>query len=193
MDDVEAGEARWRAARAGDAASFGLIFDEHHERVYRHALRLVLRQHDAEDATAAAFLELWRRRSDVRLVDGSVLPWLLVTTTNVALNLRRSTRRHRRLLERLPRSAEGECDPSDTVASRADHVAGRSPLARALAVLSDKDRSLLCLVTLEGYSVREAGRVVGLSESAAKTRLSRTRGRLRGLWSEAAPAEGARS
>ncbi|WP_396133584.1 RNA polymerase sigma factor [Arthrobacter sp. 1088] len=47
-------------------------------------------RHDAEDATAAAFLELWRRREGVRLVDGSILPWLLVTTTNTARNLQRS-------------------------------------------------------------------------------------------------------
>ena len=70
----------WRLALAGDGDAFGLIFDAHSGRVYRHARRLTNGVHDAEDVLGAAFLELWRRREDVRVVDGSVLPWLLVTT-----------------------------------------------------------------------------------------------------------------
>ncbi|NHB83951.1 hypothetical protein G7085_02790 [Tessaracoccus sp. HDW20] len=69
-------------------------------------LRLVDRTADAEDAVAVAFLELWRRRDAVRVVQGSVLPWLLVTATHATRNLSRSSRRYRALLDRLPRPAE---------------------------------------------------------------------------------------
>lgn len=78
------------------------LFDRHRDRVFGHACRLVESRYDAEDVTASAFLELWRRRGDVRLVEGSVLPWLLVTTGNVARNSRRGTRRYRQFLSRLP-------------------------------------------------------------------------------------------
>jgi RNA polymerase sigma-70 factor (ECF subfamily) len=72
--------ASWRRASAGDGEAFGLLFDAHHVRVYRHALKLTGSVHDAEEVLAGAFLELWRRRTSVRLVGDSVLPWLLVTT-----------------------------------------------------------------------------------------------------------------
>ena len=88
----------WHAALAGDTDAFVAIFDLHHHRVYRHALRMTANVHDAEDITAAAFLELWRRRKSVRMVDGSVLPWLLVTATNLAWNLARGLRRYRALI-----------------------------------------------------------------------------------------------
>ena len=98
--------ADWEASLANDANAFVSIFDRHRNRVYRHALRMTANAHDAEDVTAAAFLELWRRRKTVRLVDGSVLPWLLVTTTNQARNVARSLRRYRALLASLPRSED---------------------------------------------------------------------------------------
>ena len=88
----------WGRAAAGDGDAFGRLFDAHHRRVFRHGLRLTGDVHDAEDVLAAAFLELWRRRKDVRVVDGSVLPWLLVTAGNLALNQGRGLRRHPDLL-----------------------------------------------------------------------------------------------
>ncbi|MGH2910056.1 MAG: hypothetical protein ACRDK8_12235 [Solirubrobacteraceae bacterium] len=58
---------------------------------------------------ASTFLELWRRRADVRLVDQSVLLWLLITATNLSRNAARGTRRYRQFLQRLPR-AQGQPD-----------------------------------------------------------------------------------
>ena len=66
----------WHLSRTGDAGSFDVLFERHQDRVFRHACRLVDNLHDAEDVTAATFLELWRRRDDVRLVGDSLLPWL---------------------------------------------------------------------------------------------------------------------
>lgn len=100
---VESDSALWDRSLAGDGDAFGVLFDRHRDRVFRHACRLAQTRHDAEDVVAAAFLELWRRRAEVRLVDGSVLPWLLVTSTNLGRNVARGTRRYRQLLERLPR------------------------------------------------------------------------------------------
>ncbi|WP_460627480.1 RNA polymerase sigma factor [Intrasporangium mesophilum] len=73
---------------------FGRVFDLHRDRVYVHACRLVTVRADAEDVTAAAFLELWRRRGSVRVVGGSLLLWLHVTTGNLSHNVRRATRRY---------------------------------------------------------------------------------------------------
>ena len=73
----------WSRARNGDALAFAAIFDLHRDRVFRQAVRLLDSPPDAEDVCASAFLELFRRRDDVRIVNGSVLPWLLVTTANL--------------------------------------------------------------------------------------------------------------
>ena len=99
-------EGLWSRSLCGDGEAFGTLYDRHRDRVFRHAYRLSGNHHDAEDVMAAAFLELWRRRAKVRIVDGSIVPWLLVTTTNMARNNGRAARRYRRLLDSLPRTEE---------------------------------------------------------------------------------------
>ena len=91
----------WARAGQGDGEAFGVVFDRHRDRVLGHALRLTRHRHDAEDVAALVFLEAWRRRAAVRVVDGSVLPWLLVTTGHVAQNAARARRRHGLALAKL--------------------------------------------------------------------------------------------
>ncbi|MGA7149241.1 MAG: sigma factor, partial [Microbacterium sp.] len=92
--------ALWVRVRAGDEAALGALFDRHEARLFRHARRLLTSREDAKDAVTIAFFELWRKRTAVRLVDGSPLPWLLNTVSNSARNLERSGRRYRALIGR---------------------------------------------------------------------------------------------
>ncbi|WP_246019081.1 RNA polymerase sigma factor [Arthrobacter crusticola] len=46
----------WSRSLAGDGDAFGVLFDRHRDRVYRHAYRLAPNRADAEDVSAAAFL-----------------------------------------------------------------------------------------------------------------------------------------
>jgi RNA polymerase sigma-70 factor (ECF subfamily) len=167
----------WREAIAGDGDAFGRIFDAHKGRVYRHARRQTGDVHDAEDVLAAAFLELWRRRKDVRLVDGSVLPWLLVTAHNLALNQRRGLRRHRAFLARLPHQVP-QVDAAETDALLRADLDVDPGLMVAIRALSGSDQQLLALVALEDYPLGVAAEVLGLTEQAARSRWQRVRRRL---------------
>jgi RNA polymerase sigma-70 factor (ECF subfamily) len=175
--EIESDAVLWRRSRDGDGEAFGLLFDRHSDRVFRHALRFAGTKQDAEDALATAFLTLWRRRRDVRLVNGSVLPWLLATTTNVGLNIARSSRRYRTLLDHLPRS-EAAPDPVSLLDAEG-RLGVDEPLRAALSGLRDTDRRIVGLVILEGYSLAEAAELIGVSEPAAKVRLHRARERMR--------------
>ncbi|WP_062132674.1 RNA polymerase sigma factor [Demequina aestuarii] len=170
----------WRRARDGDGEALGQVFDRHHPRVYGLALRTLRDVHAAEDATATAFFELWRRRDTVREVDGSVLPWLLVTTAHTCRNVTRSARRYRALIAKLPR--ESGAPAADDVAAREagelwDHLDPR--IGDALRALPRDTLGLFVLTVLEGYSVADAAATVGTTPDAAKQRLSRARARLR--------------
>lgn len=163
----------WQRGLIGDAKAFGLLFDLHRDRVFRHAYRILHNQTDAEDAVAVSFLELWRRRAHVRLVDGSILPWLLVTTTNACRNLDRSRRRYSRLLESLPHS--------DSHPSAEEIVLHQTPNADVMAAvreLTPRDARLLTLVAMEGYPISDAARALGISPGAARVRFHRIRASL---------------
>lgn len=164
--------ALWARARATDGEAFARLFDLHRDRVFRRALGLVGDLHDAEDVTAAAFFELWRRRRSVTPVSGSVLPWLLVTTVNVSRNVHRSTMRYQRLLRAAPRSEPVE-------GPDAESLEARDRLALSLRSLSPTDSALLVLTSIEGLPIVDAAQTLGLKPATARVRLHRIRARLR--------------
>jgi RNA polymerase sigma factor (sigma-70 family) len=167
----------WDAALTGDADAFVAIFDLHHNHVYRHTLRMTANVHDAEDVTAAAFLELWRRRKAVRVVEGSVLPWLLVTATNLARNLARGLRRYRALVGSLPH-AEAANSAAEIAMEQIEEERIGEQVRQALGALSSTDASLLALTMFEHCSPAQAAAALGISDGAARTRLHRARTRM---------------
>lgn len=173
MDNSENTEsALWERAGHDDGDAFGSLFDLHRDRVYRRALGLMANTHDADDVTAAAFFELWRKRRTVRPVQGSVLPWLLVTTVNLSRNAQRSSARYQRILRTTPR-AETVAAP-DTEA-----VETKKRLRDSLQRLSPIDGALFILTVIEDLPLAEAAEAVGLKPSTARMRLHRARARLR--------------
>jgi RNA polymerase sigma factor (sigma-70 family) len=169
--------AAWAAALNNDGDAFAAIFDLHRDLVYRRALRMTANVHDAEDVTAATFLELWRRRRSVRVVDGSVLPWLLVTTTNLARNLARGVRRYRALIATLPRANDARSAEDDAV-EQIEDMRIAAQVREALSTLTPSDAALIMLTMFEHYSPAQAATALGISDGAARTRLHRARARM---------------
>lgn len=182
MTSIADETALWSRARSGDGRAFAALFDAHRDRAFRHALRLVASAHDAEDVVAAAFFELWRKREGVPIVDGSVLPWLLATTTNLARNSGRGLRRYRAAIDRLPRSQD-LADPAETAEERI----AREELLTAVRALGEPDATLVLLTSLEGLTPAEAAAALGLSPGAARVRLHRARKRLQARLTPSSP------
>ena len=178
MDLAQTDEQLWLAVVRGDGVAFAAIFDRHGDRVWRHAWRLMQHRQDTEDVTAAAFAQAWRRRAHVRIVDGSVLPWLLVTTTNCARNARRSIRRNERLIAHIPLAPDAP-DAADVAADRLERLDAGTAVAQAQRELPPTDARLISLVLLEDVPLADAAAAIGVSYGAAKTRIHRAKGKLR--------------
>jgi RNA polymerase sigma-70 factor (ECF subfamily) len=171
-------EHLWSRSLNGNGDAFGVLYDRHRDRVFRHAYRLAGNHHDAEDIMAAAFLELWRRRTKVRVVQGSILPWLLVTTTNMARNNGRAALRYQKLLASLPRTEESS-QPlgADLITSQQESL--DRDFSQALGTLSAKDLHLVSLVVFEDYPLAAAAAVLNMTPGAAKTRMHRAKQRMK--------------
>ncbi|MFG1890368.1 RNA polymerase sigma factor [Micromonospora sp. NPDC049051] len=163
---------------AGDEMAFGWLFDRHSRAVYNHAFRLTGSWTTAEDVTQATFLVAWRRCGDAHLVDGSVLPWLLVVTTNGARSEWRSARRWLALLRRLPTERQADGDLADDVAARLDDERRMRGVLAVVRRLSPAEREAVALCLWSGVSYADAAAVLGISEVAVRSRISRARSRL---------------
>jgi len=173
--------ALWQRAAAGETLAFGTIFERHAGAVYNYCFRRTGNWCQAEELTAIVFLEAWRRRGQVVLERDDALPWLLGVATNVLRNLRRSHRRHRAALERLPR--ESVADFAGDVDERLDDERQMRAALRALRKLSRDDQDVLGLCVWEELTYEQAALALGVPIGTVRSRLSRARARLRELTS----------
>src|SRR3712207_8882581 len=79
------------AARAGDQAAFGGLFERHRRELQVHCYRMLGSFEDSEDLVQETFLRAWRSRASFR-PDGrsSFRAWLYRIATNACLDVLRS-------------------------------------------------------------------------------------------------------
>lgn len=151
----------------GDPAAFDRIYRRHAPAVLRYAWSLARTRAEADDLLQETFLTLWAKRRKVALVDESVLPWLLVTCRNHALNLRRSLARRREI-------------PLDELGELAAHDGSDLAwMSEVLDTLTPVDRRLCELLLVDRLSYKDAAQLLELSESAVGKRLQRAKAKLR--------------
>jgi RNA polymerase sigma-70 factor (ECF subfamily) len=156
---------------------FRRLYAEQFDALLGYALRRADRAEDAADVTADTFLVAWRRLDDVPDGDEARL-WLYGVARRTLANHRRGDGR---------RSALGERLRKDLATSAPDHaaeVSERETLRAAMHRLADRDREVLELAAWEGLEPREIAEVLGISPVAVRSRLSRSRSRLRALVQE---------
>lgn len=173
----------WLAATTGTEYAFALIFDRYRKRVLHAAWRHTQHWGTAEDATAVVFLELWRLRAKVRIVDGSLLPWILSVTTNVCRNLTRAERRYGRLLARLPPALPAP-DGAEEVFESDERQRTAARVQHALRSVSKMDRQIVELCLIEELSTEAVSTVLSIPSGTVKSRLSRAKARLRTILSD---------
>jgi len=180
VDDGETSDARlWARACAGDHSAFGDLFVRHANRVHTYCFRRTGSWTIAEDATSQTFMEAWRRRSSIDVVD-SLLPWLFATANNVCRNSERSRRRTANLLAKAPPPADVG-DHAEDVAARVDDERQMQHVLSALRKLKRADQDVVAMCDWEGLSYDEAAAALGVPIGTVRSRLSRARARLKGL------------
>ncbi len=178
LDDGQLDDGQlWRRAVAGDADSFGVLFDRHGDAVHAYCARRTGSLDAADDLVSIVFLEAWRRRGDVELIEGKALPWLYGIATRTLQRRWRTTRRHRAALQRLPAIAH-EPDHAEDVAARLDDQRHLADLQAAFARLRPAEQEVLTLCVWQGLDYASAALALGVPIGTVRSRLSRARARL---------------
>ena len=141
------------------------------ETMFRTARAILRNDQDAEDAVQEAICAAFARRDSLRDAE-KFKPWMLSILANKCYDACRRRRNTSDL------DAAGEVPAPET------DQAERLSLWQAVLSLNDDLRAPVTLFYYDGLSIREISRVLGISEAAVKTRLSRGRARLRQLLDE---------
>ena len=171
-------------AQSGDRRAFAELYDRHVRPVYWQAYSVVGDAGEAEEVTQDVFVTTWRKIRAITPVDGSLLPWLLVTARYTALNAHR--RAARRRIEPLDDdTSEGSAErrlsaAGDSQVEREIEAAQvRAEIDKAVAALAPNDQRLYELCVEGDRTYEQAARELGVSHAVVRNRLHRLRTRLR--------------
>ncbi len=162
---------------AGDAGAFERLFRALAPSVHAFFVRSVGKGAIAEDLLQTTFLKLHAARSTWRRGE-RLRPWVFTIAARARVDwLRKQGRTEAEIEDEVFADPERRGDPGDAVL--AEERAGR--VRAALDSLGEPQRIVVHLHRFEELSFAEIGKVLGISEGAAKLRAFRAYARLREL------------
>ena len=153
---------------AGDRYAFEELFHRHHRQLYRLAQISSRTPEDAADALQDAMLSAHRSAPRFRH-DASVSSWLYRIVVNACLDRLRRNKSH--LTTALEDDVYHVGDPTPRVDTAL-------VVERALMRLPVEQRAAVVAVDMQGFSVAETARLLGVAEGTVKSRCSRARAKL---------------
>jgi RNA polymerase sigma-70 factor (ECF subfamily) len=172
-------------AREGDRDAFAEIVRSNQRRIYAVAMRMTRRHEVADDITQDTFVRAYRNLGRFEL-GRPLRPWLTRIAVNLAINYLNGVAKREQPLytedipggpaERRP-SREESLDSNPERSLESQELA--LDLERAVARLSQEQRTVFLLKVVEEMRYEEIAKLLGISEGTVMSRLSRARGRLK--------------
>src|ERR1700687_81661 len=170
-----------RRAQKDDKAAFEELVKRHQSRVFAMAGGILRRREDVEDIAQQVFLKAYfsLKRFDGRAAFST---WLYRITLNECWDLLRK-KKVRPLLyesdlseEQAQRVAHSESDGSGPDIRQ--RLENQQRVEQLLEGLEERDKLMLILKEVEGFSIEEIAEVLDLNANTVKVRLFRARGRI---------------
>ena len=150
-------------AIARDPEAFGVLYDRHVVRVYRHSYYMVGNAAEAEDLTAQAFLQAWQAIDRYQMRSAPFVSWLLRIVHNLGVSYLRSRRQNAQLPETLvDHGSQRNPEEALRIALEGERV------REAILRLRDEQRQVIILRFVEDLDYREVAKIVGKSVAAVR-------------------------
>jgi RNA polymerase sigma-70 factor, ECF subfamily len=171
-----------RRAQREDKESFEELIRRHQHRVFAVAGGILKRREDVEDIAQQVFVKAYfsLKRFDQRAAFST---WLYKITVNECWDLLRK-RKVRPLVyeadlsEEQARQVISSAEKSKNEPDISDRLEARQRVERLLDGLDERDRLMLILKEVEGFSIEEIAEVLDLNANTVKVRLFRARRRV---------------
>lgn len=169
VDAADPGAALLRRAGLGDQQAFTAFYDHMSPLVHGVVLRVVRDPAQAEEVTQEVFVEIWRHAARFDGTRGSARAWATTLAHRRAIDRVRSEQATR---ERQQRDATAVAPADhDTVSHALDREFDTARVRRALANLSEVQRTAIELAYFGGHTYREVAVLLGVAEGTVKTRI----------------------
>ncbi len=163
-----------------DPPALTAFYTTHLETVQRFIARRVSDPHLAADLTADVFLAAMKGAKSYKPDRGTPEAWLIGVARNVVNAEFRRAARYRAAARSVSGRELLDADSLADIEDRIDAERAARDIYGAIRRLRSRDRALIELIAVDGMSVADAGRLLGISEGAARVRWHRSRTAIKG-------------
>lgn len=168
-----------RACIRKDRKAQKLLYESYAPRMYTICCRYLKNESEAEDVLVISFMKIFEKISQYRF-DGSFEGWMKRIVVNEALGLIRSKRQ-------MLIVAESEMINTVKESLIMPDRLEEEDLLQMISKLPEGYRSVFNMFVLDGFSHKEIGEVLGISENTSKSQLNRARHYLQKMISRSDP------
>ncbi|MEM8543010.1 MAG: sigma-70 family RNA polymerase sigma factor [Cyanobacteria bacterium P01_H01_bin.119] len=161
----------WSALKAGNTEALGALYDRHASLVYGLAIKVLGSAQEAEDLTQDIFLSLVQQ-SSYNPSRGSLRTYLGIVTRSRAIDLLRSRKTSRNVVDRLKPGASSSTS-ADAPSDFAFQQEQTQMMQQALAELSKEQRQVLHMAYYEGLTQATISERLSLPLGTVKARARR--------------------
>jgi RNA polymerase sigma-70 factor (ECF subfamily) len=147
---------------------YNIVIKEHSNNLYGYAIKFLRDQEDAKDIVQDVYEKLWVNRKNVEFKKAK--SWMFTTAHNAMINF--SNKKGRvQLTSEITAFEKGSVTPNSFESNQV--------VDRAVSILPPIQKSVILLRDLEGYSYKEIGEMLDLSDAQVKVYLFRARKKIK--------------
>ena len=172
------------AAKSGHGAAFGVLCERHAEMILRVTFRITRNREDAEDAVQDSFMSAF-----VHLANFDERSRFATWLTRIAINSALGQLRKKRGVREIPLDEPSSAPDSRPHPEIPDHAPNpeencgfrerKEIVGAAIGRLRPRNRKVVEVHQLAGFSVKETAQILGISMAAAKARMFHARAAIR--------------
>jgi RNA polymerase sigma-70 factor (ECF subfamily) len=166
-----------RESRSGNHDAFREIVRRYEDRVAATVIGMMGSGPEAEDVGQEVFIRFYKHLNQFR-GDAKLATYLTRIAINLSLNALRRRKRNRLIF--WDQSVESEISNHSSV-SHDPYDEEKEIVQKAILQLEPSFRSIVVLRIIEGYSTREAAKMLGIPEGTVLSRLARAQKKLKEL------------
>ncbi|MBI1960910.1 MAG: sigma-70 family RNA polymerase sigma factor [Candidatus Liptonbacteria bacterium] len=152
------------AMRGGGAEPFGVLYDRHHQRIYRYVYLKVTNREEAEDLTHQVFLSAWQNLKTYRFQGLPFSSWLYRIARNKIIDYYRTRQTHETLEHAETLLVSASKNPAD----RADDVFAMERVRAAIRRLPADQQDVVIMRFVSDMPYRDVAAAIGKTEGAVK-------------------------
>ena len=160
-----------RGCISGDAKAQKQLFEKYNRRMMGLCMRYAAHREEAEDMLQEGWIKVFRNLHSFRF-EGSAEGWIKRVIVNACLEM---LRKNKKMLNQVDIEAVEEIKFSEF--SFSDTLSAND-LLKMIHKLPAGYRTVFNMFAVEGYSHKEIGAMLGISESTSKSQYSRARAHL---------------